>query len=219
MEQTLEIIGTFVGLIYLWLEYRASIYLWIAGIIMPAIYLVVYYKAGLYADVGINIYYLLAAIYGWIVWKYGNHLKQYFHRKKLGMDVETITINNNPEEKSDEELPITKVSLRKLPILTVVFSLAFIAIALLLIQYTDSTVPWWDSFITALSIIGMWMLARKYIEQWLIWIVVDAISAALYLYKGLEFTAGLYAIYTIIAIFGYFKWKKLMIKSVPNQKI
>ena len=219
MEQTLEIIGTFVGLIYLWLEYRASIYLWIAGIIMPAIYLVVYYKAGLYADVGINIYYLLAAIYGWIVWRYGNHLKQYFRRKKLGMDVETTTIDNNPEEKSDEDLPITKVSLRKLPILTVVFSLAFIAIALLLIQYTDSTVPWWDSFITALSIIGMWMLARKYIEQWLIWIVVDAISAALYLYKGLEFTAGLYAIYTIIAIFGYFKWKKLMIKSVPNQKI
>ncbi len=219
MEQTLEIIGTFVGLIYLWLEYRASIYLWIAGIIMPAIYLVVYYKAGLYADVGINIYYLLAAIYGWIVWRYGNHLKQYFRRKKLGMDVETTTIDNNPEEKSDEDLPITKVSLRKLPILTVVFSLAFIAIALLLIHYTDSTVPWWDSFITALSIIGMWMLARKYIEQWLIWIVVDAISAALYLYKGLEFTAGLYAIYTIIAIFGYFKWKKLMIKSVPNQKI
>ena len=134
------------------------------------------------------------------------------------MDVETTTIDNNPEEKSDEDLPITKVSLRKLPILTVVFSLAFIAIALLLIHYTDSTVPWWDSFITALSIIGMWMLARKYIEQWLIWIVVDAISAALYLYKGLEFTAGLYAIYTIIAIFGYFKWKKLMIKSRPNQK-
>jgi nicotinamide mononucleotide transporter len=134
------------------------------------------------------------------------------------MDVETATIDNNPEEKSDEELPITKVSLRKLPILTVAFSLAFISIALLLIHYTDSTVPWWDSFITALSIIGMWMLARKYIEQWLIWIVVDAISAALYLYKGLEFTAGLYAIYTIIAIFGYFKWKKLMIKSRPNQK-
>jgi nicotinamide mononucleotide transporter PnuC len=218
MEQTLEIIGTFVGLIYLWLEYRASIYLWIAGIIMPAIYLVVYYKAGLYADVGINIYYLLAAIYGWIVWRYGNHLKQYFRRKKLGTNVEKTTVDNTSEDKSDEELPITKVSLRKLPILTVVFSLAFIAIALLLIQYTDSTVPWWDSFITALSIIGMWMLARKYIEQWLIWIVVDAISAALYLYKGLEFTAGLYAIYTIIAIFGYFKWKKLMIKSVPNQK-
>ena len=67
----LEIIGTIIGLLYLWLEYRASIYLWIAGIIMPAIYIFVYYKAGLYADFGINIYYLLAAVYGWIIWKYG----------------------------------------------------------------------------------------------------------------------------------------------------
>ena len=65
----LEIIGTIVGLAYLWLEYRASIYLWIASIIMPAIYIFVYYEAGLYADFGINIYYLGAAIYGWLVWK------------------------------------------------------------------------------------------------------------------------------------------------------
>ena len=68
----LEIIGTIVGLVYLWLEYRASIYLWIASIIMPAIYIFVYYEAGLYADFGINIYYLGAAVYGWLVWKYGN---------------------------------------------------------------------------------------------------------------------------------------------------
>ena len=68
----LEIIGTIVGLVYLWLEYRASIYLWIASVIMPAIYIFVYYEAGLYADFGINIYYLGAAIYGWLVWKTGN---------------------------------------------------------------------------------------------------------------------------------------------------
>ena len=66
----LEIFGTVVGLVYLWLEYRASIYLWIAGIIMPAIYIFVYYNAGLYADFGINIYYLGAAIYGWTMWKF-----------------------------------------------------------------------------------------------------------------------------------------------------
>ena len=71
----LEIFGTIVGLVYLWLEYRASIYLWIAGIVMPAIYIFVYYKAGLYADFGINIYYLIAAIYGWFFWMWG-------HRKK-----------------------------------------------------------------------------------------------------------------------------------------
>ena len=67
----LELFGTLVGLVYLWLEYRASIYLWLACIIMPAIYLVVYYQAGLYADFGINVYYLIASVYGWIVWSRG----------------------------------------------------------------------------------------------------------------------------------------------------
>ena len=82
MEQTLEIIGTIVGLVYLWLEYRASIYLWIAGIIMPAVYIFVYYDAGLYADFGINIYYLGAAIYGWMMWKYGAFLRRTILRRK-----------------------------------------------------------------------------------------------------------------------------------------
>ena len=77
----LEIFGTFIGIIYLWLEYRASIYLWLAGIIMPAIYIFVYYDAGLYADFGINIYYLIAAIYGWFFWMWG-------HRKKKGEQCE-----------------------------------------------------------------------------------------------------------------------------------
>lgn len=66
---------------------------------------------------------------------------------------------------------------------------------------------------TALSIVGMWMLARKYVEQWWAWIGVDAVSTGLYIYKGLDFTAALYGLYTIIAIFGYFKWKKLMKKE------
>ena len=83
MEQTLEIIGTIVGLVYLWLEYRASIYLWIAGIIMPAVYIFVYYDAGLYADFGINIYYLGAAIYGWMMWKYRAVLRRTILKRKM----------------------------------------------------------------------------------------------------------------------------------------
>lgn len=199
MEQTLEIIGTLVGLLYLWLEYRASIYLWIAGIIMPAIYIFVYYDAGLYADFGINIYYLGAAIYGWTMWKYGTFLRKKILRRK--------------EEKQAGELPITRMPRHYLLPLTTVFAVAFIAIAWILIRFTDSNVPWLDSFTTALSIIGMWMLARKYVEQWWAWIVVDVVSTGLYIYKGLDFTAVLYGLYTIIAIFGYLKWKKMIIIS------
>lgn len=186
MEQTLEIFGTLVGLIYLWLEYRASIYLWIASIIMPAIYIFVYYDAGLYADFGINIYYLVAAVYGWLVWKYGH----------------------KPAEQN--ELPITKMPKRNWLKALVVFVVAQFLIAWILINFTDSDVPWWDAFTTALSIIGMWMLARKYLEQWWVWIVVDVVCVGLYLYKGLYFTSGLYALYSVIAVFGWLNWKRLM---------
>lgn len=201
MENVLEIIGTLVGLLYLWLEYRASIYLWIAGIVMPAVYIFVYYDAGLYADFGINIYYLGAAIYGWMMWKYGSFLrKKLLHRAASGQGEKAV------------ELPITRMPGRYLLPLTGVFIAALLGIAWILINFTDSNVPWLDSFTTALSIIGMWMLARKYVEQWWAWIAVDAVSAGLYIYKGLEYTAGLYALYTIIAIFGYFKWKRIMEK-------
>ena len=186
--EALEIIGVIVGLIYLWLEYHASIYLWIAGIIMPAIYLFVYYNAGLYADFGINIYYLIVAVYGWMMWKYGNRKKK--------------------EEKA--ELPITKFPLKYLWIVTLIFIGTLVGIAEVLIHFTDSNVPWLDSFTTALSIIGMWMLARKYIEQWWVWIVVDVVCCGLYIYKELYFTSCLYGLYAIIAIFGYYKWRKLM---------
>lgn len=182
----LEILGTLVGLVYLWLEYKASIYLWIAGIIMPAIYLFVYYDASLYADFGINIYYLLIAVYGWIVWKYGG----------------------NKEQKA--ALPITHTPRNQYLPLTGTFLGTWVLIAWVLIRFTDSSVPWLDAFTTALSIVGMWMLARKYLEQWIAWIGVDIVSTGLYIYKELNFTAILYGIYTLIAIFGYMKWKKMM---------
>ena len=202
MENVLEITGTLVGLLYLWLEYRASIYLWIAGIVMPAVFIFIYYDAGLYADFGINIYYLGAAIYGWMMWKYGSFLRKKLLRQAASGQGEKAV-----------ELPITRMPGRYLLPLTGVFIIALVGIAWILINFTDSNVPWLDSFTTALSIIGMWMLARKYVEQWWAWIAVDAVSAGLYIYKGLEYTAGLYALYTIIAIFGYFKWKRLMVTN------
>ena len=186
----LEIFGTIVGLLYLWFEYRASIYLWIVGIIMPAIYIFVYYDAGLYADFGINIYYLIAAVYGWFFWVWG--------RRKHSSN-------------ASKELPIVHTPRRYYLPLVLIFVLSFIGIAWILIYFTDSNVPWLDSFTTALSIVGMWMLARKYIEQWWAWIVVDIVCCGLYIYKDLYFTSALYGLYSIIAIFGYFKWKKLML--------
>ncbi len=180
----LEIIGTAIGLAYLWLEYRASIWLWLAGIVMPAVYIFVYYGAGFYADMAVNIYYLCAGIYGWIVWRRGSG--------------------------TDRELSITRIPRRSILPLALLSAGAFAAIAVLLVNFTDSTVPYGDSLTTALSIAALWMLSRKYAEQWLVWIAVDVISAGLYFHKGLYPTGGLYALYAVAAVAGYFKWLKMM---------
>ena len=135
---------------------------------------------------GINIYYLIAAIYGWVMWRYGG------------------------KSTNQAELPITHMPLRNAMKALAVFLVSMIIIAWILIHYTDSTVPWCDSFTTALSIIGMWMLARKYLEQWWVWMVVDVVCVALYFYKELYFTSALYALYAIIAVFGWVNWKKIM---------
>jgi nicotinamide mononucleotide transporter len=183
----LDVIGAAIGLVYLYLEYKASIYLWIVGIIMPAIYIFTFYKAGLYADVGMNVYYLLAAVYGWITWNLGKK-----HRQQ------------------DEEMPITRTAVKYILPCLIIFLLLWLLEAWTLIRFTNSTVPWMDAFVNALSVIGMWMLARKYVEQWLVWILVDVCSCGLYIYKGLPFTSTLYGLYVIIAIFGYFKWLRMM---------
>lgn len=178
----LEIAGVLLGLLYLFQELRQSPAMWITGIIMPCISLFVYYRAGLYADFGIDIYYILAAVYGFIVWKKGG--------------------------KGGKELPVTHMPLRMVLPFTLLFAAVFALIAFVLIRWTDSTVPFADSFTTALSIVALLMLARKWLEQWWAWAVVDAVSAALYIYKGIPFYAGLYSLYTVLAIYGYFKWHK-----------
>lgn len=189
----IEIIGAFVGLFYLYLEYRASIYLWVAGIVMPSIYIFVFYGAGLYADMGISIYYLLAALYGWIVWMKGSEGKK--------------------------ERQVGRTPVRYVLPLCLVFAGLFAGIAFLLLRFTDSTVPYEDAFINALSIIAMWMLAYKYLEQWLVWIVVDVACCVLYAYKGLYPTTVLYGLYAVIAVFGYLKWKRMMLNTNGDEDL
>lgn len=186
IELAFEIIGTIIGILYLYYEYKANSLVWIMGAIMPALSLIVYYNAGLYADFGINIYYLIAAIYGYMAW----------------------TFNKNKYENS--ELPITSMPIKYYITTSILTFPIFFVIYYILITYTDSNVPLWDSLTTALSVIAMWMMARKYIEQWIIWIAIDTISVGLYIYKDIYFYAFLYAIYSIVAIFGYYNWKKLM---------
>ena len=143
MNEALEFIGVIVGVIYLWLEYRASIYLWIASIVMPAIYLFVYYDAGLYADTAINIYYLAIALYGWAAWKWG-----FSFRRKA--------------EEQPQELKISHISARGWLQMAALYVVMQLVITVALTYLTDSDVAWFNGLTSALSIVGMYMLARKY---------------------------------------------------------
>lgn len=179
-----EIAGVIVGLIYLWLEYRASVWLWAASIVMPAIYIFIYAESGFYADMGINIYYLVASIYGWVAWL------------RRGDDGQQLKITHTPRKMI---LPLIAVG-----------AITMVVITYILLNYTDSTVPYGDSFTTALSVVALYMLARKQAEQWLVWLVVDAVSCALYISKGIHLTAALYGLYTILAWVGYRRWLKMI---------
>lgn len=188
---TLDALGTLCGLIYLYLEYNARIQLWLISMVMPAIDLFVYFKAGLYADFGMAIYYLLAAVYGWMMWSGKNGGK---HKK----------------DTDAEKLPITHVPKRVLLLIFCVFIVIWAIMYWILVTFTNSTVPLTDSFGNALSIVALWMLARKYVEQWLAWFVVDALFCVLYIYKGVPFHGALYGFYTVMAVVGYRKWLSMM---------
>jgi nicotinamide mononucleotide transporter len=190
----LDILGFVVGFVYLVLEYKASIWLWLASIVMPAIDMVLYFKAGLYADFGMAIYYCLAGVYGYMSWKW-------FKRS---------------DQRSEQrgERPVTRYKRAHiLPSLAALLLLWF-GIWWMLTHWTNSTVPVADAFTTALSIVALWALAQKYAEQWLLWLVVDVVCCILYVRKGIPFKAAIYGIYTVVAIFGYRKWLK-MINSDP----
>ena len=229
LNHWLDIVTTILGLIYLVLEYRASIALWVVGIVMPAMDIYLYWSHGLYGDAGMAVYYTLAAIYGYAVWKFGAKWKRMLKRKASGTAGSDKALDTDGSDKavdvagsdkavdaaggSSEELPITFFPRRLILRTLGFFLLAWAATYYVLVAYTNSTVPLLDAFTNALSFVGLWALARKYVEQWLFWIAVDVVCCYLYVVKGIPFKAGLYGLYVVIAVMGYRKWKGLAKKA------
>lgn len=203
----LDIITTILGLIYIWLEYRAHIALWIVGIIMPALDIWLYWTHGLYGDAGMAMYYTLAALYGYVSWKLSAYKAHKSYRSHKTHDSHS---SQEPQPSQPPSSPITHLPLRLYLPATGFFFAAWAATYYILITWTNSTVPLLDSFTNALSFVGLWALARKYIEQWFFWIIIDIVCCYLYATKGIPFKSGLYGLYVIIAIAGYFKWKQMM---------
>lgn len=188
----IELIAATLGLIAIFLQIRQNVLYWPVSIILVSLYIVVYIQARLYADMSLQVYYLVISFYGWYYWLSG---KKAVRQKKV---------------------PVTFAS-RKLLIYSLIVSIAlFILISQILVYLTDSDVPYWDAFTTALSFVATWMLARKIIENWIIWIVVDAVSIGIYIYKELYPTTILFTVLTILAFAGYFTWRKDALKGTVD---
>lgn len=117
-----------------------------------------------------------------------------------------------------DELRIVHTTQRQMVWLCAITAVLFVPIYWILTKYTDSAVPFWDSLTTSMSFVALWMLAKKHVEQWIAWIVIDIISAGLYFYKGIYFTSMLYGVYTVVAFYGYRKWD-LMEKEQPDDNV
>jgi len=184
LQHWVEILGTIFGLIYIYFSIKQNIWLWFFGLISSALAFYQCLVSGIYADMAINAYYVGISIYGWILWKYST--------QKTESGMHTIHFLSRKE--------------------IVLYTMTCLALWLFIaemLKFTDSTVPYLDAFTTATAIVATYLLTQKYIENWLIFVLTDAFSIGLFYYKELYFFAFLFAVYTVLAVVGYFNWKKM----------
>ncbi len=187
LSNNIELLGAILGLLYIFFSIRQNILTWPTGLLASLLYSYVFFQTRFYADMGLQVYYVAISIYGWYHWLKGA---------------------NNKNEEVESELFVQKLPAKLVWKLIVATIVIFLVLLFILLKYTDSDVPFMDSLTTALSVVATWMLAKKYLEHWLIWIFVDAVSAGLYVYKNLWPTVILFLVYTVMALLGYFEWKK-----------
>jgi nicotinamide mononucleotide transporter len=181
----IEPFAVFFGLLSIWYIRKEKMIGFPFGIINVVTYVYVFFITGLYANAAINGYFFFMTVYGWYNWS-----------RKSG---------------EDSLVRIRKTKPKEWPVILACLLLAFLAIFYLLSKYTASTVPFWDSLTTAVYMLAQWMISRKMIENWLLWLFADIIMTILCLYQGLWFTAFQYAVFTGIATSGYFEWRKKLI--------
>jgi nicotinamide mononucleotide transporter len=188
-EVYLELIAVFFGLWSVWCAKKDSIWVFPTGLISTLIYAYLLWKWSLLGDSMINVYYFIMSIYGWYHWT----------RKKGDVDEFPISVMTNKE--------------KVMAIVIFVLTIFFVIIVYLFFNKFTSWYSYLDTFLTAIFFVGMWLMAKRKIENWLFWIVGDLLSIPLYFAKGYTFTSFQYLIFTIIAVYGYLEWKKILNSS------
>ena len=180
----LELFAAIVGAISVWLSVRQNILSWPTAIVNVVLYAIVFYQAKLYADMGLQVVYAALSIYGWYEWLYGGEGRT--------------------------ELHVTLTSPRLAALLALIALSGAALLGTLLRHTTDAALPYMDSFLSSTSLVAQWMMTRKKLENWLVWIFVDVLYVGMFIFKGLYLTAGLYAVFLVLAVRGYVDWRRSM---------
>lgn len=177
---TLEWIAAIAGVVSVYLSARENIWSWPTGIVNVALYIIVFERTGLYSDMGLQVVFLILSIYGWYEWLYGGENKT--------------------------ELRVTRATTRDWIISMPVAILFWIALAHVTERIPGVALPYLDSGLATLSLVAQWMMTRKRLENWLLWIIVDVIYVPMYVYKRLPVTAALYIVFLVLAAMGLRAW-------------
>jgi nicotinamide mononucleotide transporter len=180
----LELFAAAVGAVSVWLSVRQNIWSWPTAIVNVVLYAFVFYEAKLYADMGLQVIYAGLSIYGWYEWLYGG------------------------ENRTELRVTPTRPALGALLALIALGGAA--SLGILLQHATDAALPFMDSFLSSTSLVAQWMMTKKKLESWLVWIAVDVLYVGMFIFKGLYLTAGLYAVFLGLAIKGYLDWRRSM---------
>ena len=189
---SIEGLAVSTGLASVWFSVKERIWVYPIGLISVSIYVYLSFIYGIYADMGINIYYVLMSIYGWYRWL-------------------------QPSE-SGAAKEITRNSGKEWLLSIVLLLFSWVILFVILQRFTDSEIPLWDSLTTSLAIVGMWLMAEKKVEHWLFWIATDLLSIPLYYYKDLLLTSGQFFVFTILAVIGWLQWNKSLSNRNQNSK-
>jgi nicotinamide mononucleotide transporter len=180
----LELFAAATGAISVWLSVRQNIWSWPTAIVNVVLYAVVFWEAKLYADMGLQIVYAVLSVYGWYQWLYGGE--------------------------GHTSLRVSRTSPRLGALLTLVAAAGSVLLGTLLHRTTDAALPYMDSFLSSTSLVAQWMMTKKLLESWLVWIGVDVLYVGMFIFKGLYLTAALYAVFLALAIKGYLDWRRSM---------
>lgn len=201
MEQALEYFGVLTGLLYLFLEIKQHRAMWIVGFLTSLVYVFVFFFAKIYADMGLNLYYVTISLYGF--WKWTRKQEQ------------PHSVQKDPDPAS-EVILYRHTTFRLLTGICLSILVLYALLYYFLHIFTDSPIPAGDAFTTAVGIVATWMLARRIIEHWIFWIVVNCVSVYLYYLRGLYPTMFLYICYAVLAAAGLYTWKKKGVRTDDN---